>query len=174
MTLNKWAVLLIGVLFFTGGHPHSSVDSEAVSVTSYICTSAMQVRMALATEKKNYARMVGCHLPSHCGFTEYFPAELPRTSLAFFHLKTAPTVSSMEVRHNGSVLQIIFFPISIVLVKFKANQYWTKLEFWNQYPLCWRPDSDIRLFSANRTHRSVLRFYNWCVIWLQHGSGHHP
>ena len=52
MTLNKWAVLLIGVLFFTGGHPHSSVDSEAVSVTSYICTSAMQVRMALATEKK--------------------------------------------------------------------------------------------------------------------------
>ena len=42
-----------------------------------------------------------------------------------------------------TVLKINFFPISIVLVKFEANQYWPKLEFWNQYPLCWRPDSGI-------------------------------
>ena len=67
----------------------------------------------------------------------------------------------------------LFFPISIVLVKFEANQYWPELEFWNQYPLCWRPDSNI-FFSADRTHRSALIFYNWCVIWLQHGSRHLP
>ena len=44
---------------------------------------------------------------------------------------------------HKTVLQIIFFSISIVLVKFEVKQYWTKVGLWNQYPLCWRPDSDI-------------------------------
>ena len=35
-----------------------------------------------------------------------------------------------------SVLQIKKIPISIVLVKFEASQYWPNLGFWNQYPLC--------------------------------------
>ena len=35
------------------------------------------------------------------------------------------------------VLQIIIFPVSMVLVKFKASQYRRKHAFWNQYPCCW-------------------------------------
>ena len=36
--------------------------------------------------------MVDCHLPGCGGFTEYFLVIWPRTTLAFLHLKTVPTV----------------------------------------------------------------------------------
>ena len=70
-----------------------------------------------------------------------------------------------------------FFPISIMLVKFEASQYQTKVGHWNQYPPCWLPDSDIIIIlcplSANRSRNSMLIFHNnWCVIclWLIYGS----
>ena len=67
-------------------------------------------------------------------------------------------------RQICTVLQlfIFFFSVSIVLVKFEASQYRTKVGLWNQYPLCWRPDSGIIIIyilcalSGNRTYSSML------------------
>ena len=66
-----------------------------------------------------------------------------------------------------SVLQIIFFPISIVLVKFEMSQYWPELGFWNQYPLCWWPDSGIIiLYIMFCYHLTELTVLCWFWLWL--------
>ena len=39
---------------------------------------------------------VDCHKPGCGGFTEYFPAAWSRTTLTFFHLKTADQNDSLE------------------------------------------------------------------------------
>ena len=103
------------------------------------------------------------------GFVEWwviYKRIRPQHSVPFQHFGNGDGVLWTLGRKLGkieayAVFQIKIFPISIVLVIFEANQYWPKLEFWNQYPLCWRPDSDIITIvyvyyvplSANRTSR---------------------
>ena len=37
-----------------------------------------------------------CHLPGFGGFTGYFPAVRPKTTLAFLHFKTVRQIASLE------------------------------------------------------------------------------
>ena len=69
--------------------------------------------------------------------------------------------------YTETVLQINFFPISIVLLKFEASQYLPKLGFWNKYPLC---DVLIVVLSLCMLCSAISwqnsRVLCWCVIWL--------